>query len=204
MRNSGVVLLFLGALCICLVYTSARHKCYDTEVQVWYPMRDRFCKPWITFQTEMYKGRYCLCKQGYVRNAWGHCIKESECNKCIYVRNADYNQCSSSCPLVCGQRPPSVCTLQCAIGCACAPGFVLDPWYKKYCVPASTCPPSCPRNSVFQTCTTTCPQTCENPYWQNCKIQCHRGECTCLPGYVKKLVRGEEKCVSWNRCSLRE
>uniref|UniRef100_A0A224YRS8 TIL domain containing protein n=1 Tax=Rhipicephalus zambeziensis TaxID=60191 RepID=A0A224YRS8_9ACAR len=205
MENTGVRFLFIGIVCVSLAYAYGRQKCGDLEVSVnrYAPLTDRFCKPWITMATELYKPRWCVCKEGYIRNAWGECIEESRCLKCMHIRNVDYNECSSACPIVCGKRPPTVCTDQCVVGCACAPGFVLDPWQKKNCIPVAWCPPTCQRYSVFRTCTSTCPQTCDQPQRRHCETRCHDGECVCLPGFYKKTVRGEDKCVPWRRCSER-
>ncbi|KAL1467613.1 hypothetical protein MTO96_026006 [Rhipicephalus appendiculatus] len=116
----------------------------------------RFCKPWLTLGTELFMYRWCLCKEGYVRNAWGDCISIRECMSCANERHADFNACSTACPLVCGKPEPQSCTRQCEAGCACAPGYILDPWGKMPCIPAATCPPKCPRYSSFQLCTSNC------------------------------------------------
>uniref|UniRef100_E2J6Q3 Hypothetical secreted protein n=1 Tax=Hyalomma rufipes TaxID=72862 RepID=E2J6Q3_HYARU len=192
--------LFLGLICHCLEYACASYKCGPFERPVRrYPRTDRFCKPWLTMQTELQKLRWCVCQNGYVRNAWGHCIKESECMQCIYKRNVDYNQCSTACPLVCGQRPPSVCTMQCVIGCACAPGFVLL-HRNGPCISIRQCVTECPRrNQYFTPCRSPCPATCANPFPSNCPEYCAGEGCVCKPGFLalhlKPLV-----CVRPEQC----
>uniref|UniRef100_A0A8H7N125 TIL domain-containing protein n=1 Tax=Bionectria ochroleuca TaxID=29856 RepID=A0A8H7N125_BIOOC len=40
--------------------------------------------------------------------------------------NQVFVECGSACPARCWQPPPTICTLQCVIGCQCAPGFFLN------------------------------------------------------------------------------
>ncbi|VUC31441.1 unnamed protein product [Clonostachys rosea] len=49
-------------------------------------------------------------------------IKPKKCPK----PNQVFVECGSACPARCLQPPPTVCTLQCVIGCQCAPGFFLN------------------------------------------------------------------------------
>uniref|UniRef100_A0A224YKZ8 TIL domain containing protein n=1 Tax=Rhipicephalus zambeziensis TaxID=60191 RepID=A0A224YKZ8_9ACAR len=208
MQKSGVAFLFIG-ICLCLEYASssagANSQCAHGEepVKGYALRRDRFCKPWITSPAEVFKLRRCVCQPDYLRNAWGHCVKESACKKCFYERNADFNGCSPSCPLRCGKPLPEVCTLQCVIGCACAPGFVLDPWWGKLCVPARVCPPRCPPHSSYQMCASTCEPTCEGTRPDKCVTQCHRGGCVCWPGFYKTYHKGKAACVPWYKCGAK-
>ncbi|XP_070382988.1 tenascin-X-like isoform X2 [Dermacentor albipictus] len=179
-----------------------RFQCNSDEVLLrsYVPRLDRFCKPWLALATELYKHRWCLCKEGYVRNAWGDCISHRECNSCASERHSDFNGCSSACPLVCGKPEPQICTRQCVVGCACAPGYVLDPWGKRPCVTVAGCPPKCPRYSSFQLCKSNCAPTCNGPRQDICAMTCNNGECVCWPGFYKVFRKGEKHCVPPNQC----
>ncbi|XP_077493207.1 zonadhesin-like [Amblyomma americanum] len=173
---------------------------FEVPVKGTRPQRDQFCKPWITPQTELVKGRWCLCRPGYIRNSFGQCITLRECFRCAYRRNSDYTPCSSACPLVCGRPLPLQCTYQCIAGCACAPGFVLDPWYRRECVPASWCPPQCPRHSTFGACSNTCSPICGLSRPGRCESECYYSECVCKDGFAMAIHNDTEVCVRKNRC----
>ncbi|XP_070383735.1 uncharacterized protein [Dermacentor albipictus] len=186
------------------VLLNGQKNCSSLEVPVRgnAPQRDRFCKPSLTLPAKLQERRWCLCKPGYIRNAWEQCIEERECRNCLKRENMDFNQCSSACPVVCGKRVPTICTDQCVIGCACPPGYVRESLRSETCVPVSGCLPRCPRNSRFEICTSPCAPTCLDPRRSACKIQCHEGECVCLPRFSTGLVEGKQKCVPLNK-SLR-
>ncbi|XP_050048134.1 serine protease inhibitor swm-1-like [Dermacentor andersoni] len=205
MQKTGLRLLVIVVVSLGLELANGQNKCSYLEVPVrgYAPQRDRFCKPWLTLHAKLYERRWCLCKPGYIRNAWEECIEERQCGSCWYRDNMDFNQCSSACPVVCGKRVPTVCTDQCVIGCTCPPGFVLDPLRQKTCVPVRGCLPRCPRNSRFQICASTCAPTCLDPRPSGCEIRCHEGECVCLPGFYKTFSDGKEMCVRWNQCTAR-
>ncbi|KAL3187297.1 hypothetical protein MRX96_025601 [Rhipicephalus microplus] len=99
-------------------------KCEEWEVLLTTPRKDTFCKPELTIAAELHKLRKCVCKPGYVRNAWGLCVTAQDCAKCKKWPNADYNQCEGTCPLTCGKPVPSFCPKMCGAACACPPGFV--------------------------------------------------------------------------------
>ncbi|XP_049511849.1 serine protease inhibitor swm-1 isoform X2 [Dermacentor silvarum] len=102
-----LILLLLVLATVGAQYVEYRFQCNSNEVRLYeVPRLDRFCKPWLALATELYKHRWCLCKEGYVRNAWGHCISHRECNSCASERHSDFNGCSSACPLVCGKPEP--------------------------------------------------------------------------------------------------
>ncbi|KAH8032230.1 hypothetical protein HPB51_024007 [Rhipicephalus microplus] len=83
------------------------------EVLLTTPRQDTFCKPELTIAAELHQLRKCVCKPGYVRNAWGHCVPVQDCAKCKKWPNADYNECEGTCPLTCGKPVPSFCTKIC-------------------------------------------------------------------------------------------
>ncbi|CAG9984140.1 unnamed protein product [Clonostachys byssicola] len=51
--------------------------------------------------------------------------------------NQVWVECGSACPARCWQPPPTFCTLQCVIGCQCAPGYFLNK--AGACVSALSC-----------------------------------------------------------------
>ncbi|KAL3187318.1 hypothetical protein MRX96_025621 [Rhipicephalus microplus] len=122
----GTIMLIIGVLTASSRYTGLHHKCSSLEVPILdgIPRTDLFCKPDLAIFAEIYKQRYCLCKAGYIRNAWGQCVTLEECYGCHFTDNADFSPCSSGCPRICGLPTPVNCTKQCVSGCACAPGFV--------------------------------------------------------------------------------
>uniref|UniRef100_A0A131YPA9 TIL domain containing protein n=1 Tax=Rhipicephalus appendiculatus TaxID=34631 RepID=A0A131YPA9_RHIAP len=183
-------------------YVEYRLQCDSNEMRVWsyLPRLDRFCKPWLTLGTELFMYRWCLCKKGYVRNAWGDCISIRECMSCANERHADFNACSTACPLVCGKPEPQSCARQCEVGCACTPGYILDPWGKMPCIPAATCPPKCPRYSSFQLCTSNCEPKCDGPTQNICVMTCDNGACVCWPGFYTVFSNGKKHCVPPNQC----
>ncbi|XP_075726503.1 uncharacterized protein LOC119164238 [Rhipicephalus microplus] len=166
------------------------------------PQVDRFCKPWLVLPTERYKHRWCHCKTGFVRNAWGQCISSRECYTCMNEWYADFTRCSPACPMVCGRPADRDCkTFECNTGCACAPGYVLDPWRQNTCVPVSWCSPKCPVFSTFQLCSTNCAPKCGLSRPKSCRMRCNDGECVCWPGFVKELKAGEETCIPLSQCT---
>uniref|UniRef100_A0A023FZ61 Putative tick til 24 n=1 Tax=Amblyomma parvum TaxID=251391 RepID=A0A023FZ61_AMBPA len=199
-----LVLLLMGIATADAKTVGDRNFCTDFEVPVRgpIPQRDRFCKPWVTLHAELVKPRWCLCRPGYIRNSFGQCITLQECFSCAYRRNADYTPCASECPLVCGRPLPQQCSYRCLAGCACAPGFVLDPWQWRECVPASWCPPQCPRHSSFGACANTCSPICGLSPPGRCVSECYYSECVCQQGFAMATHNDTEVCVPKNQCQL--
>ncbi|XP_075530811.1 uncharacterized protein LOC142563945 [Dermacentor variabilis] len=206
MYREVFALLLVGIAIVGVQSQGRKRKCRANEefVKGYWPRHDVFCKPWLALPTELNKIHWCVCKEGYVRNAWGSCVKLSECFSCSHQPNQDFDLCVSACPIVCGKPVPKECELKCTAGCACAPGYVRHPSHTSVCVPAIQCPPQCPRFSTFETCSPVCEQTCDRPKPRECRTKCHNGNCVCWPKFVKAVWKGEEYCVPPFQCPVEE
>lgn len=124
--------------------------------------------------------------------------------------NGEFKSCGSACEPTCANPKPTICTLQCVMGCFCKPGFMKNE--KGECVRPENCeaqnkkmlfayPPDmqCKENEVFMPCGSACPPTCANPHASPiCTKQCVIG-CFCKPGYLRQ-ENGE--CVSAEKCGV--
>lgn len=203
MCNTMLTLLALCIVAQAAQVTASPSVCGPEEVPAksGAPQLDRFCKQRLVLPTELYKPRRCLCKPGFVRNAWGECVSWQECYTCAYKPHSDFSRCFVPCPKICGRPAEQNCrTFRCIAGCTCAPGYVLDPWRHSTCVPVTWCPPKCPPFSSFQICSSNCAPKCGLSRPRSCYTRCNDGECVCWPGFVKDYERGEEKCVPLNQC----
>ncbi|GFR11833.1 tissue factor pathway inhibitor [Trichonephila clavata] len=71
----------------------------------------------------------CECKEGFVRNRAGKCVKPEQCPQRaeqVCGENERYNGCGTACPLTCDNydNPPKFCNFMCKIGCECEDGYV--------------------------------------------------------------------------------
>lgn len=200
MPNIGVLLLFAGVVTAYAQSAGKRPTCGPNEVfcQNGRPRQDRFCKPRLTHPALLFRLRWCVCKPGYVRNAWEQCIEQQDCSQCRHEENMDFNPCSSACPEICGRPRPQFCTLQCVTGCACPPGFVRA-FPNGPCITHRLCRGRCPgRHQFFSACKSACPATCKNPFPQ-CHKMCAGYGCVCQPGYV--MVKNKPlTCVRLDQC----
>uniref|UniRef100_A0A224YHR8 TIL domain containing protein n=1 Tax=Rhipicephalus zambeziensis TaxID=60191 RepID=A0A224YHR8_9ACAR len=197
----GSIMLLLGVVTARSQYTGISHECSSLEVPVLdgVPRTDLFCKPELASFAEIYKQRYCLCKAGYIRNAWGQCVRLEECYGCHFTANADFSPCSSACPQICGLPTPANCTKQCVSGCACAPGFVRT-FPNGPCMSLALCIESClGPHQMYTTCSPLCPLTCENPEPRWCPPSCGGYRCVCQPGYVA-LTYAPLVCIPPDEC----
>uniref|UniRef100_A0A914CZS1 Follistatin-like domain-containing protein n=1 Tax=Acrobeloides nanus TaxID=290746 RepID=A0A914CZS1_9BILA len=123
----------------------------------------------------------CGCKNGYVRNAQGLCVLESECpgNNTICDENETLNECGNLCELQCGDEEPKICPAICAQpACTCAQGYYRNTAGK--CVPNNQC--------------TTSTYTCAN-------VRCASGT-VCIMKQVlckKAPCSAQPTCVSTGR-----
>ncbi|KAJ1132125.1 hypothetical protein NDU88_010454 [Pleurodeles waltl] len=115
--------------------------------------------------------------------------------------HASYSECGTACPLTCDNYDsPTVCTRECAVGCFCNKGYVLENATSNRCIPRSDCKKSCGSNSSYQACGTDCPLTCDNydnPL-QMCTEQCVVG-CFCDEGYVFESATCK-RCMPQSDC----
>lgn len=198
-----IVLVYISAFAATEHVCGATRTCGDLEVYVTDGRLryDKFCKPWTTLKWHLRRPRWCLCKHGYVRNAWGQCITIKDCHRCRHHPHTDYNPCASACPAYCDRPLPRSCTKNCVPGCACAPGFVRHPYVPwNTCVPVTSCAPRCPPRSTFHVCTSTCAPRCHAHRPRDCKTECQDGSCVCNAGFFKTLHLGQETCVPWHDC----
>ncbi|XP_078511464.1 zonadhesin-like [Lissotriton helveticus] len=143
----------------------------------------------------------CACKTGYILESATskNCIRPSECKKTCQD-HAHYNECGTACPITCANYEDLVvCTLQCAAGCFCDEGYVLESAASKRCIPQSDCKKTCGGNSSFSECGTACPLTCENyAHPPVCTRECAIG-CVCNEGYVLENATSS-RCIPKGDC----
>ncbi|KAH6923330.1 hypothetical protein HPB50_000415 [Hyalomma asiaticum] len=170
--------------------------------------QDNFCKPKVTSPSELNKLKLCICKPGYLRNAWGICIRKEDCWLCRRKANMDYHPCLRSCPKTCGVLEQKDCSILCRRGCACAPGYIrVSPGGP--CVAPNQCPigppappPQCPGpHQVYSACPSPCPITCANLNRPptRCPAICGDRHCVCAPGYLAVQLDPLE-CVPSHEC----
>lgn len=184
-----------------------RRRCEPNERRVrWKPRKDTFCHPSLTLPSRLHKRRHCVCKSGYVRNAWGKCITIAQCRSCDRRLKQDFHLCRSPCLITCNKPIPPHCRKkQCVMGCACAPGYVRQPGRgHKSCIAAKVCPPRCPNRSVFSPCPSSCQPWCHRRTPRYCVRSCRVGDCVCLPGYAKIIQQGKTLCVPNSQCHKRK
>ncbi|KAJ8732616.1 hypothetical protein PYW07_015215 [Mythimna separata] len=155
--------------------------------------------------------RGCRCKDGYLKNANGDCVREKDCPKC-YGPNEVYDVCLNPCPLYqCNvdprvikcAAPPEPGDPKCEAGCRCLEGYARTD--EGICVPRDQCPPKCGEDEVYSTCTNSdCgPQNCSQlGYPIACPridpAYCEKG-CVCKEGLVRDengICIPKEKCPS--------
>lgn len=202
MYRSGTWFLFCCFVAVCARKTVQRPHCGRLERPVKGMHRpDIFCKPYLTRPAILHKPRECICKSGYIRNAWGFCITKRQCLQCKHKPAQDFNTCGSACPLTCNRPIPTYCTKQCVVGCACPPGYVRNPRNRnRSCISATSCPPRCPRNSTFRLCVSNCQPWCNRRRPKKCVTSCLRGDCVCRHGYAKRIQHGHVTCVPKSQC----
>ncbi|XP_077530135.1 uncharacterized protein LOC144142466 [Haemaphysalis longicornis] len=182
------------------------HKCQHPERHVRFlARRDTFCHPKLTMPRFLDKKRKCVCKKGYIRNAWDKCITKEECKSCDPELKLDFNPCGSACNITCNRPIPLRCRNKpCVVGCTCPPGYVREPGRnKRGCVAANVCPPRCPKHSTFHPCPSTCQPRCQHRHPVDCVHKCRTGDCVCEPGYAKLQRYFKEVCVAKDQCPHR-
>ncbi|CAL1267801.1 unnamed protein product [Larinioides sclopetarius] len=150
-------------------------------------------RPLRTCPTTCVRG--CFCRQGYIRDPTGRCVRPEQC-PVVCGGNEEFKQCGTACPANCTSPRPS-CQTNCVRGCFCRLGFIRDTFGR--CVRPEQCPVVCSENEVFQECGTACPANCSNPVPQTpCRPVCVRG-CFCRPGFVRDP---SGKCIRPETCPI--
>ncbi|GFR05007.1 hypothetical protein TNCT_498982 [Trichonephila clavata] len=156
----------------------------------------------------------CFCKEGFVKNDQGECVKLEECpengnepSKECGKDEIYYDECAPSCTGTCDtyNRKNMHCP-RCRPGCWCKKGFVKNKDGK--CIPSSKCPSgtkmphSCPENQQYYECIPSCKRTCMtyNSSSAYCaKEACLKG-CFCKEGFV---MNKDGECVRPEKCPTR-
>lgn len=196
------LVIFLGCIFTAQTVKPEHHRgCGPLERPVHgHPRPDKFCKPHLTRTLLLDHKRRCVCRWGFVRNAWGDCIPIAKCKSCIGRHLQDFNSCKPACSLACNRPFSLSCIGQCAPGCDCPPGFVLNLQQRHSCISSAKCPPKCPKHSVYRLCVSSCQRWCHKRPHKHCRVTCLRGDCVCRPGYAKVIDHGHTMCVPMNLC----
>nr|WIM01339.1 zonadhesin-like protein 8 [Limnephilus flavicornis] len=145
----------------------------------------------------------CTCKDGFVQNADGNCIKPEDCPPQDCPENEEWNSCpgfcnfEEDCMYVFGARrscmlPPPGVEIPCQPQCRCKAGFVRIA--DGTCASADKCCEA--PSSVLSSCPAPCERTCSVYPEPDCKEDCSINKCICAPTYV----RNEGKCIPENDC----
>lgn len=153
----------------------------------------------------------CFCKQGYLKNENGQCVRPHECDAQIHHKiplqipstsqtcpaNEEFLACGSACVPTCANPQPSpVCTKNCVVGCFCKQGHLRNS--NGVCVPANQCEQTlhrCGENEEYRQCK-GCDGTCDHPN-PMCPRICIPG-CACKRGYLRAAQNG--KCIPKEEC----
>lgn len=132
-----------------------------------------------------------ICALGALRSSKQDVLEQQQCAK-----NEEFSECGSACEPSCRHPTPTVCTLQCVIGCQCKHGFFRNDHNEcvANCNSTEDYDPisshECPENEKFNECGAACEPTCDNPN-PVCTKQCVLNVCQCRDGFVRN---------SWNHC----
>ncbi|XP_062512900.1 SCO-spondin-like [Corticium candelabrum] len=153
--------------------------------------------------------RGCFCRDGLYRNSRNECVPLGQCPPpppmtpsplpSVCPDGEVFTKCGTACPLRCDKigSEPYACPAICVVGCFCPDGLYRNA--RNECVPQDQCPspPKCPNGSVYDTCGTACPLTCDSPHPRICTRQCVRG-CFCPTGMLQRNTT----CVTPDECNM--
>ncbi|XP_045764412.1 zonadhesin-like isoform X3 [Maniola jurtina] len=152
----------------------------------------------------------CLCKEGYLRDDNGVCVRISQC-----PRVCGKNEIPTSCfEGICERRncsdigKPVICVRPrfCTDGCLCKEGYLRDEYGK--CIPIAQCPNAqCGTNEIFDECPPPCPgEGCRvDPSVTLCLTNPQPGDPTCNPGCrcQDNYFRNDDGCcVTRDQCPV--
>ncbi|CAH0699820.1 unnamed protein product [Spodoptera exigua] len=161
----------------------------------------------------------CRCKDGYLRNAEGFCIREEDCPKC-HGKNEVYDVCPNPCPpqrcdvdprVIRCATPPKPGDDSCKPGCRCIDGHARNA--DGECIPREKCPGWCGENEVYHDGTSqVCqPMDCSEVGYPTSCSDVEPG-CICDFGYVRNSdgicipMRDCESCGgdpnAWSGCGV--
>ncbi|KAF9417866.1 hypothetical protein HW555_005163 [Spodoptera exigua] len=161
----------------------------------------------------------CRCKDGYLRNAEGFCIREEDCPKC-HGKNEVYDVCPNPCPpqrcdvdprVIRCATPPKPGDDSCKPGCRCIDGHARNA--DGECIPREKCPGWCGENEIYHDGTSqVCqPMDCSEVGYPTPCSDVEPG-CICDFGYVRNSdgvcipMRDCESCGgdpnAWSGCGV--
>ncbi|XP_023239397.1 mucin-6-like [Centruroides sculpturatus] len=119
------------------IFTGCGSECINCEN---YKNSPEICQEWCSVG--------CFCMKGFLRASDGKCVEPNNCYtismKAVFVifalvvavsaqftkqecqlEHEEFVTCGTACPITCANynNPPTVCTLQCIIGCFCEKGY---------------------------------------------------------------------------------
>nr|UPQ64758.1 zonadhesin-like protein 2 [Plectrocnemia conspersa] len=146
----------------------------------------------------------CICKPGYLRNAFGECVKEKNCVKKCPGKHEVYSECgNNSCQKNCDTYDMNLaCKPICTPGCICEDGYIRN--QKGICVKPEDCDNrKCPgKNEAYTSCVCPCCETCATLGQDiTCNfLVCNPG-CDCKPGFFRN---SKGVCVPPEECDCKK
>uniref|UniRef100_A0A0N5A0X8 Zonadhesin n=1 Tax=Parastrongyloides trichosuri TaxID=131310 RepID=A0A0N5A0X8_PARTI len=148
----------------------------------------------------------CQCTDAFAFDKKNKCRLITDCPKVKCKANEEFKKCPSQCPATCTDKNPK-CNKACGTpACVCKKGYVL---YKGKCTLSKKCPkvtttkaptttvPECPENMKFDSCPSSCEETCLGKP-ELCTLECKEPGCVCKEGFVKY----RKQCIKKKDCPL--